>query len=195
MNNYEYIIASLPVLGSDFRGELNCEEILDEIAQQLDKKDLDGFNTLLDGFTPDCLNEGFYKKVLKSKNNFIRDYFLYDLCVRNCKVRFLNNNLGRATSTDTIDILGDDFEFEDSQKVEDVLAINDILRRERGLDDLMWEKIDSLCGLQVFSADVIYAFIAKLQIVNRWLKLDPERGRELFRELVNEIRNNKKSIE
>ncbi len=195
MNNYEYIIASLPVLSSDFRGELNCKEILDEIAQQLDKKDLSGFKTLVDGFNPDCLNTDFYKKALKDKNNFIRNYFLYDLCVRNCKVRFLNKNLGRDLQTDTIDITGDDFEFEDTLKVEEILSIDDILRRERGLDDLMWDKIDSLCGLQVFSIDVIYAFIAKLQIVDRWLKLDPERGRELFKELVNEIRNNKKSID
>ena len=59
----------------------------------------------------------------------------------------------------------------------------------------MWEQIDKLCLLQVFSLDVILAFCAKLPIVVRWLKLDPQRGAQLFKELVNEIRNNKKPIE
>ena len=38
-------------------------------------------------------------------------------------------------------------------------------------------------------------FVAKLHIVARWLKLDAETGKQLFKQLVDEIRNNKKSIE
>ena len=86
-------------------------------------------------------------------------------------------------------------EFEDSAKVFEILDTSDILQRERSLDDLMWEQINYICALQVFSLDVILAFCAKLQIVVRWLKLDPQRGAELFKELVNELRNNKKPIE
>ena len=86
-------------------------------------------------------------------------------------------------------------EFEDSAKGFEILDTSDILQRERSLDDLMWEQINYICALQVFSLDVILAFCAKLQIVVRWLKLDPERGAELFKELVNELRNNKKPIE
>ena len=49
--------------------------------------------------------------------------------------------------------------------------------------------------MEVFTIDQILGFVAKLQIVARWLRLDPQTGRELFRQLVEEIRNNKKSIE
>ena len=86
-------------------------------------------------------------------------------------------------------------EFEEKPKVEAVLKDSDILARERGLDDLMWDKIDEITGLEVFTLDAILAFTAKLQIIVRWLRLDPETGRELFRKLVDEIRNNKKSID
>ena len=34
----------------------------------------------------------------------------------------------------------------------------------------------------------ILGFTAKLKIIDRWNKLDPETGRELFRKLVDEIR-------
>ena len=56
-------------------------------------------------------------------------------------------------------------------------------------------KIDELTGMQVFSLDVILGFVAKLHIIDRWLRLDPESGRKLFAQLVDEIRNNKKPIE
>lgn len=195
MNNYEYIIASLPVLSSDFRGELDSEDILEQIREQLDGKDVSYFELLLDAFKADKLNEEFYRKALKCRNQFIRGYLLYDLCVRNLKVEYLNRQLGREQKQDVLDILGEEFEFKDTEKVNEALCQTDILGRERALDDLMWDEIERLCGLQVFSADVIFAFTAKLQIVSRWLRLDPESGRELFKKLVEEIRNNKKPIQ
>lgn len=194
MNNYEYIIASLPVLSSDFRGELDCDDIIEQLCEQLDRKDARSLALLLDGFDSEKLCEGFYREALKSHNAFIRRYFLYDLYVRNLKVEYLNRELGRPEKQDVLDLLGEEFEFEDAEKVGEVLSRKDILARERGLDDLMWNEIDSLCGLQVFSPDVIFGFVAKLQIVARWLKLDPQSGRELFKTLVEEIRNNKKPI-
>ena len=105
MNNYEYIIASLPVISSDFRGELDYEGILEQIREQLSEKDLKFFSLLLDGFNPDKLNEDFYKQVLKCPNAFIKGYFLYDLNVRNVRVRFINQNLGRPSEEDVLNIL------------------------------------------------------------------------------------------
>ncbi len=195
MNNYEYIVASLPVLTSDFRGELDSEGILEQIRSQLDGKDVSRFDLLLDGFRADKLCEDFYREALKSRSAFIRGYFLYDLCVRNLRVKYLNRQLGRSPEQDTLNILSEEFEFEDTEKVNEALEKTDILERERALDDLMWAETERLCGLQVFSADVIFAFTAKLQIVSRWLRLDPESGRALFKKLVEEIRNNKKPIQ
>lgn len=195
MNNYEYIVASLPVISSGFRGELDYEGVLSDISEQLSNKDRGELKLLLDGFNSETLNEQLYTKAFKSKNKFIREYFLFDLCLRNCKVRFLNKNLGRAEDKDVLNILPEEFEFEEQNTVEQALALTDILERERAIDDLLWDKIDSIVGLQIFNADVIFGFVAKLQIVARWLKLDPQTGRELFKQLVDQIRNNKKDIE
>lgn len=70
-----------------------------------------------------------------------------------------------------------------------VLENGDILRRERGLDDLMWKRIDEITVMDVFDIEAILGFIAKLKIIDRWDKLDPETGREFFRKLVEEIRS------
>ena len=196
MNNYEYIVAGLPVLGSDYRGPLDTDEIIGEIRSQLSARDEALLDILLQGFDADSLNAEFYRKALASKDRFIAGYFGYDLDVRNCRVAYLNKALGRPEGQDIL-VLDEDEprEFEDLEKVNAVLEGSDILERERGLDDIMWARIDELTLIEVFTLDQILGFVAKLQIVARWLKLDPQRGRELFRQLVEEIRNNKKSIE
>lgn len=196
MRNYEYILASVPVIKSDTRSGLDFESVLAEIRENLDGSDLEMFDTLADGFTGEKLDRDFYLKALKSSNPFIRSYFSFDLDVRNAKVEFINKSLGRPEGTDIL-VLDEDNEryFEDRDRVDEILARKDLIERERGLDDLMWEKIDSMTGLEVFTLEAILAYTAKLQIVTRWLKLDPDTGKELFEKLVNEIRNNKKPIE
>lgn len=197
MNNYEYIVASLPVITSDYRGQIDYDAVVGEIRSQLSKSDAAQLDTLLSGFVPENLDADFYRKALSSRDRFIREYFSFDLDLRNTRVEYLNGALGRPEGMDilVLDADADNREFEDKPKVEAVLRGSDILARERGLDDLMWNKIDEITGLEVFTLDAILAFAAKLQIIVRWLKLDPETGRELFRKLVDEIRNNKKSID
>lgn len=195
MNNYEYIIASLPVIGQDDRNsrELDVEEIHSMILENLDSRDRKHFETMLAGFDPDRLDADFYRSALSSSCGFIRKYFSYDLNVRNAKVEFLNGKLGRPEGMDMLlhdaDSESDDFEGKD--EVMAVLEQEDILGRERGLDDLMWKKCEELSLMHVFDLDVILGFTARLQIIDRWLRLDPATGRELFRKLVNEIRNSK----
>ena len=195
MNNYEYIIASLPVIGQDDRNskELDVEEIHSMILGQLGSKDRKVFETLLAGFDPDSLDAAFYRSALSSSCRFIREYFSYDMKVRNTKVEFLNGRLGRPAGTDVIllDEDPDSGDFEGKDEIMAVLDQEDILGRERGLDDLMWKKCEELSLMHVFDIDVILGFTARLQIINRWLRLNPETGRELFRKLVNEIRNSK----
>lgn len=189
MNNYEYIIACLPVLQEDWNQSkgLDADAVTAEIKSQLSGKDLEHFDLLLSGFDPDKLCENFYRKAAKSASGFIRQYFAYDLGVRNAKVAYLNKALGRPEGMDML-VLSED-EFEDWAAATEVLSGTDILERERGLDILMWAKIEELTQMHVFDLDVILGFEAKLKIVDRWLKLDPRTGWEMFRKLVDEIRN------
>ena len=68
---------------------------------------------------------------------------------------------------------------------------DDILGREKGLDGLMWKKAEEICLMEVLSFDLILSFAAKLMIVDRWLRLDEETGRALFRRLLAEIKETK----
>ena len=185
MNNYEYIIASLPV--PDRAEKLDPEAIIAEIRSQCSDEDNALVDLLLDSFESGNLDRGFYVKALSSRNPFIRDYLGWDLRVRNAKAEYLCGKLGLPADQDTIDLPGS-LEFDGRERVDAVLSGTDILAREKGLDDLMWEKAEELTMMHVFDIDVILSFIARIKITDRWNKLDPEKGRSLFRNLVEEIR-------
>ena len=194
MNNYEYIIACLPVLDRDVDNStsLDTDAVIDEIHERLDASDAAVLDFMLKGYDKETLGEEFYSKALRHGSRFIREYFSFDLDVRNTKVEHLNNALGREPGKDMVVLPGrEDIDFELKPDVEAILSGTDILKKERSLDELMWTRADELTIMEVFSLDAILGFVARLKIIDRWLKLDPVTGREMFRKLVEQIRNNR----
>lgn len=210
MSNYEYIIASLPVLlpGYKYAEGQGFGRFVDEIRENLSEGDNALVDQLLKGFDDASLGEDFYADALRSSNRFIRNYFQFDLNLRNAKVRYLNERLGRPEDTDVltgenpdaedVDIEGFRFrcgEFDEAAEVQEVLSGDDLLEREKGLDDIVWKKIEALTVFDYFDVEAVLGFIAKLRIADRWLSLDPEEGRARFHRLVSEVKGTFKGIQ
>ena len=188
MNNYEYLIASLPDITPDWKdsGEMSGDAFVDWLREGCSDSDRKLIDFLREGFAAENLNKDFYLRALSHRDRFLREYFRFDLNVRNAKVEYLNRELGRAAGTDIF--LTDENGFEEEARLGAVLGSGDILSREKGIDDLMWEKIESLTTFDYFDIDAILGFIARLKIIDRWDKLDPQTGAELFRRMVTDIR-------
>ena len=188
MNNYEYLIASLPDITPDWKdsGEMSGDAFVDWLREGCSDSDRKLIDFLREGFDAENLNKDFYLRALSHRDRFLREYFRFDLNVRNAKVEYLNRELGRAAGTDIF--LTDENGFEEEARLGAVLGSGDILSREKGIDDLMWEKIESLTTFDYFDIDAILGFIAKLNIAMRWNRLDPETGREMFSRIVKEVR-------
>lgn len=194
MKNYHYIVASLPDIAEGWKfGEQSAGDIISEIQERCDSLDSGLIGILLESFREDFLTESFYMEALGSGNSFIREYFTFDLNVRNAKVRYLNKALGRPEDKDTISIKT--AEFDKSAEIEQILLGRDIIAREKAIDDLYWEKLDELSLMHYFDMNVIMAFILKLHIIDRWHILDENTGREMFKKLVNEVRGTFKGVE
>ena len=209
MSNFEYIISSLPYLTMDFKyaGQAGFNSVISDIKRDLDEKDQGLVEFLLKGFSDKELNADFYAAALRQRTRFLREYFRFDLNLRNAKVRYLNAQLGREPDQDLmtgedpeaedVDIDGFRFtggEFEEALKVDNILAEKDLVSREKGLDDVLWDKIDSLATFHYFDIEAVLAYIAKLRIVTRWLNLDEEVGRDVFRRLLKDVRGTYKGV-
>lgn len=203
MNNYPYIIASLPVLspGYTFTQE-SPAELVGQILEQLSEQDGKLVALLESGYDKAKLGADFYHAALAHRNRFIRDFFLFDLQVRNAKVEYLNAQLGRPAGTDVLvlkdEASGDPLElpdFEEAAATHSALDAPDLLSREKALDQLYWDKIDALTTFDWFTLEAILGFIARLHIVARWYALDEQAGREKFRTLVDEVRGTFKGVD
>lgn len=206
MNNYVYIIAGLPDFTPDWRqGEKSLEEYLNQMKELLSEKDMETVHLIEDGFNKEKIGLEFYKEALAHSSAFIREFFQFDLNVRNAKVRYLNQALGRDPQKDVLSMADPDAEelgieveepeFKEEARLQAILEGKDILARERGIDDLYWDKIDEITLFDYLNFSKILGMVVKMMIIRRWLILDEERGREMFKRLVDEVRGTFKGVE
>ena len=206
MNNYIYIIAGLPDFTPDWRqGDKSLEEYLTQVKELLSEKDRKTVRLIEDGFDKEKIGLEFYKGALSHGSAFIREFFQFDLNVRNAKVRYLNQALDRDPLKDVLSMTDpeaeekgievEEPEFKEAARLQAILEGKDILARERGIDDLYWDKIDEITLFDYLTFEKILGMVVKMMIIRRWLILDEEAGRAMFKRLVDEVRGTFKGVE
>ena len=206
MNNYTYIIAGLPDFTPDWRqGDKSLEDYLAQVKELLSEKDKETLRLIEDGFNKEKIGLEFYKEALANRSTFIQEFFQFDLNVRNAKVRYLNQALGRDPQKDVLSLADPDAEekgieveepeFKEAARLQAILEGKDILARERGIDDLYWDKIDEITLFDYLNFSKILGMVVKMMIIRRWLLLDEEAGRAMFKRLVDEVRGTFKGVE
>lgn len=206
MSNYVYIIAGLPDFTPDWRqGQSSLDGYLAQVRELLSAKDNEVLDFIAKGFDKEQIGPDFYKEALSYRLRFIREFFQFDLNVRNQKVRYLNQALARDPEKDVLKLTDpeaeetglepEEPEFKESARLQTILEGSDILARERGIDDLYWEKIDELTIFNYLDFDKILGTMVKMMIIRRWLILDEETGRAMFKKLVDEVRGTFKGVE
>ena len=206
MNNYTYIIAGLPDFTPDWRqGDKSLEEYLAQVKELLSEKDKETLRLIEDGFNKEKIGLEFYKEALANRSTFIQEFFQFDLNVRNAKVRYLNQALDRDPQKDVLSLADPDAEekgieveepeFKEAARLQAILEGKDILARERGIDDLYWDKIDEITLFDYLNFSKILGMVVKMMIIRRWLLLDEEAGRVMFKRLVDEVRGTFKGVD
>lgn len=65
----------------------------------------------------------------------------------------------------------------------------DIYERERKLDKFRWDWLEENTVFDYFNIEYIFAYLCKLQILERWVSLNAEEGEKVFRDLINDLKN------
>jgi hypothetical protein len=143
----------------------------------------------------------FYQRLEDIRDPFVREYFLFELNLRNIAVALELRQRSLPPDGRLIPIgaayaiiaagAGDDFGLTDSfPYVRRLLAPyreTDLTRREQLLDEIRWEWIEERLGSDYFSFDYILGYLVKLLSVERWRSLKEETGSEVFDELLNTV--------
>ncbi len=149
------------------------------------------------------LTEMYYEYVLKTKNKFLKQWFEFNqnlnniLIGHNCRTYNLEAEhqlIGDNFVTKSIlNSNAKDFGLEvDLEYVSDIITLADnenIMAREKGLDQLKWDKVEEITLFDYFTIEVILAYTIKLDIAYRWLELDEETGRQMFSDIINDLKS------
>ncbi len=68
----------------------------------------------------------------------------------------------------------------------------DIYERERKIDKFRWDWLEENTVFDYFNVEYLFAYLCKLQILERWVQLNAEEGERVFREVIANMKKDVK---
>lgn len=152
----------------------------------------------------------FYEYVLNVKNDFLNHWFSFELNIKNVLTAFdcnrfnydLKTQLIPNKTNDTVyslllnkrlkhELFEDEIPFAE-QIFRTAEADISMLEKEKSVDKIKWDYLDEATFFHYFTIEKILSFVIKLNLTERWLKLDAETGNELLNKLINELKTSYK---
>lgn len=149
----------------------------------------------------DQLSSLYYEFLSQSNNDFLNNYYIFNLHINNIitalnarkhKIKSKNIYVGDnpvvdALKQSTLKDFGLSAEFPVIEQILTIFESEDLVKREKSTDMLKWNYMDELNTFNYFTIEVIISYIIKLQMVERWIRLDKKEGRKLFDGLINDL--------
>lgn len=158
-------------------------------------------------FPEDEILYQFYNFAIETcPNKFIRKWMQLNLDITNILTAMLARKQGWSV-TDYIKGNGEvqemirenktkDFnlslEFDYVKDLMKIVDEEDPVKKEKMTDALKWVWLDEKTFFEPFSLEAVYAYMCKLEMLNRWAKLDPEQGKETFTQIIENLRGEAK---
>ncbi len=145
----------------------------------------------------------YYEFAFKCRNKFIREWFTFEMNFNNvitgiiADLYNLNTEkqlIGTNEVTEAIkSVRAKDFglarEYDFIDKLLNLFENATITEREKGIDQIKWEKLNQMTTFFYFSIENVLAYLIKVRILERWTLLDEEKGRETFEQIIKELKN------
>jgi hypothetical protein len=99
-----------------------------------------------------------------------------------------NNEIANSIKTSNQRDFGLSGNFENFDVIQRLAEEPDLFEREKKIDLFKWQWLDEQIFFKYFSIEVLFAYLVKLEIIERWVSLDPVEGEKLFRKLINGLK-------
>lgn len=158
-------------------------------------------------FPEDEILYQFYNYAIKTcPNKFIREWNQLNLDITNILTAMLARKQGwnvadyikgegevqemiRENKTKDFDLT---HEFDYVKSLMNIVDEEDPVKKEKMIDAFKWVWLDEKTFFDPFSLEAVYAYICKLEMQYRWAKLDPETGKETFKQIIDNLRGEAK---
>lgn len=152
------------------------------------------------------LLEAYYKECARSSCRFVRLWGEFDCNLRNVCAAYT----ARRNSMAVADVvIGDnhiaqtlsrssaaDFSLKgELEYIDTVMAAvadeSNLLEKEHKIDLIRWAMSDALTEFDYFDINAILSYLAKINIIQRWVSLDERRGRAMLQSLLESLDGNR----
>lgn len=153
-------------------------------------------------FPEDHILYEFYNYAMQCPNKFIAEWYKLNLDLANMLTAFIarkygwnvsdyiygDNNVNemiRNNNTKDFDLKNEYDYVVDIMKIVDT---DDPVDKERLIDAFKWNWLDEKTFFDVFSIEAVFAYLCKLEMMDRWQQLEPEKGQARFKEIIEALR-------
>lgn len=203
----------------DARGNYSAEELNEAIATikeggEVSSKEIpsylsvfisDYFNTPAESAVlhEDHLAALYYEYAMKCGNKFIASWFEFNLTINNILIAFTarkykwdvaQNVVGDTEVCEALRTSGArDFglsgEVDYLEQLVKISEISELVEREKRLDTLRWNWMEEATFFNYFTVERIFVFLLQLEMIERWIALDKEKGSQLFRSIIDALKD------
>lgn len=153
-------------------------------------------------FAEDRLWSLFYEYAMNCSNALVRRWYEFNLDLNNIlagitartygldmqKVIVGSNATAQALRTSGARDWGLSQELDFFDDVVRLLDEDDLAQRERKTDLLRWQWLEDNTFFNYFTVERLFSYMVRLGMVERWTSLDKERGQQLFRQLIGDLK-------
>lgn len=149
------------------------------------------------------LASAYYAYAMKSKNPFIASWFEFNLNINNILAAFAARKYKMNVAevivgdTDVCEMLrtsnARDFGLSETldyfEPLQRLVETDDLVEREKKVDQLKWKWLEDASFFHYFTVERLFVFLLQLEMIERWVLLDKEKGSELFRQMIQNLKD------
>lgn len=149
------------------------------------------------------LTDLYYAYAVKCRNQFVSSWFAFNQVINNVLVALT----ARKYKWDVASLIVGDSEICDSLRTSNardfglgsdvdcldqlvkISETEELLEREKKIDQLRWNWMEEATFFNYFTVERLFVFLLQLEMIERWISLDKEKGNQMFRKIIANLKD------
>ena len=145
----------------------------------------------------------YYEYAMKCKNKFVSSWFAFNLTMNNVLVALTarkfkmdiaplivgDTEVCEALRTSGARDFGLTGEVDFLDQLVKISETEELVEREKKIDQLRWNWMEEATFFNYFTVERLFVFLLQLEMIERWISLDKEKGNQLFRSIIATLKD------
>ena len=145
----------------------------------------------------------YYEYAMKCKNKFVSSWFAFNLTMNNILVALTarkfkmdiaplivgDTEVCEALRTSGARDFGLTGEVDFLDQLVKISETEELVEREKKIDQLRWNWMEEATFFNYFTVERLFVFLLQLEMIERWISLDKEKGNQLFRSIIATLKD------